>query len=132
MGKLYQAIRQYTVEHEGELPIPSKWCDLLRGSSAMSLETFICPGAKAQLGQSSYAINEKIMGYKLDNLSGEIVLIFETNPGWNKSGGPELLSTENHDYLLETKRCGILYANGNIIFIQPEAFDKLIWDPCDR
>jgi prepilin-type processing-associated H-X9-DG protein len=51
------------------------------------------------------------------------VLLFETNGGWNKFGGPEILTTENH----YGKGSNILFNDGHVRFVSHE-FDKLKWD----
>ena len=52
-----------------------------------------------------------------------MVLLFETNGGWNQYGGPELLTTENH----KGKGCNVLLNFGNVEFVKPTEFEKLNW-----
>jgi prepilin-type processing-associated H-X9-DG protein len=51
------------------------------------------------------------------------VLLFETNNGWNQSGGLELLTTENH----RGEGCNVVFCDGHVEFIQAEDIDKLRW-----
>jgi prepilin-type processing-associated H-X9-DG protein len=53
----------------------------------------------------------------------DTVLLFETNPGWNQSGGPELLKTDNHC----DKGCHILFIDGHVEFVRIEDINKLRW-----
>lgn len=53
----------------------------------------------------------------------KLVLLFETKSGWNQSGGPELLTTENH----EGKGCNVLFNDGRVKFVRPEQLGELIW-----
>jgi prepilin-type processing-associated H-X9-DG protein len=51
------------------------------------------------------------------------VLLFESNPGWNQSGGPELLTTENH----QREGCNIAFCDGHVAFIQTKDINNLKW-----
>jgi prepilin-type processing-associated H-X9-DG protein len=42
---------------------------------------------------------------------------------WNKAGGPEILTIENH----EGKGCNVLYADGHVEFIKPDKISQLKW-----
>jgi prepilin-type processing-associated H-X9-DG protein len=52
-----------------------------------------------------------------------VVLLFESRPGWNQSGGPELLTTENH----HGKGCNVLFVDGSVRFIKSEELVGLKW-----
>ncbi|HIJ71213.1 MAG TPA: hypothetical protein HPP87_07600 [Planctomycetes bacterium] len=63
---------------------------------------------------------------KLDELPQDVVLLFETAPGWNEVGGPELLTTKNH----KGRGCCILFAgNPEGVFIKTADLDTLRWEP---
>jgi prepilin-type processing-associated H-X9-DG protein len=53
----------------------------------------------------------------------KMVLLFETQAGWNRSGEYELLTTENH----EGRGCNILFNDGRVIFIPTERLGDLSW-----
>jgi hypothetical protein len=62
--------------------------------------------------QSDYAMNPTC---KLDS-PADTVLLFETMPGWNQHGGPELFTFNNHD-----PRGGLVLLNdGMVKFIRTE------------
>ena len=46
----------------------------------------------------------------------DMVLLFETTPGWNQHGGPELFTFDNHD----PKGGCILLNDGTVKFIRTE------------
>ena len=52
-----------------------------------------------------------------------MVLLFETHQGWNQSGGPEILSTENHN----GEGCNILFNGSLTKFIKTEDLNDLRW-----
>ncbi|MHC4462891.1 MAG: DUF4190 domain-containing protein [Planctomycetota bacterium] len=43
---------------------------------------------------------------------------------WNQFGGPEILTTENH----EGKGCNVLFNDGRVEFIKPEQIGELKWE----
>jgi prepilin-type processing-associated H-X9-DG protein len=83
---------------------------------------FHCKGTKK--GPCNYAINEKIVQLKR-NTPHFTVLLYETNPGWNQSGGPEILTTDNH----KGKGCNILFVDMHIQFVRTEYLKDLKWEP---
>ncbi len=60
--------------------------------------------------------------YQVEKLS-KVVLLFESRPGWNQFGGPELLTFDNHG----GRGCNILFSDGKIRFIKPEDAVNLRW-----
>lgn len=111
----------YTDDFDGSLPSVESWCDAL--GKYMLPEYLICPGSNAKEGQSSYAMNEYLEGRKLAGLPPDLVLLFESKPGWNKAGGPEILTTENH----EGKGCNVLFVDGNVKLIGADKISELKW-----
>ena len=47
----------------------------------------------------------------------------ETKKGWNQSGGPELLTTDNH----WKKGCNVLFVGGYVGFVESKWFGSLEW-----
>ncbi len=107
---------RFSGENENRYPTPNIWCDLLK-NKGMPEHLFICPSSKAE--KCSYAINPNCE----PNSPKDMVLLFETKDGWNQFGGPELLTTENH----EGKGCNILFNEGNVKFIKTGEIGKLKW-----
>ena len=50
-------------------------------------------------------------------------MLFETVPGWNQVGGPDILTTENH----RGEGCNIVFADGHTEFVRTEDIDSLKW-----
>ncbi len=118
--KLHKALLDYTSKNNGKFPASDKWCDQLIENSRLSKTTFHCPGASK--GPSNYAMNVNIEKLGAD-APPDMVLLFETIPGWNQSGGRAILRTENH----KDEGCNILLNNGTVSFIQTKDLDKLKW-----
>jgi prepilin-type processing-associated H-X9-DG protein len=103
-------------------PTPEKWCDLLVEKCELQENVFQCQGAKD--GPCNYALNKNVAS--LGSITDpNIVLLFETSPGWNQVGGPEILTTKNH----KGEGCNVLFLDGHLEFIKTEDISKLKWKP---
>jgi prepilin-type processing-associated H-X9-DG protein len=111
----------YADEFDGSLPSVESWCDAF--GKYMIPGLLICPGSNAKEDQSSYAMNAFLAGRKLAELPPDLVLLFESKPGWNKAGGPEILTMEHH----EDEGCNVLFADGHVKFIRPDKIWELRW-----
>jgi hypothetical protein len=92
MEILGKAMRLYANEHEERYPEPNQWCDLLIEGGYVEKRDLTCNGDR--VGPCSYAMNPNCRSPADEP---NMVLIFESEPGWNQSGGPELITCENHD-----------------------------------
>jgi hypothetical protein len=106
----------------GRYPTPEKWCDLLIEKCEVSPITFRCKGA--QEGPSNYALNENI-AKPGSPTQGDIVLLFETHPGWNQVGGPEILTTDNH----QGEGCNVAFVDMHVEFVRADDIPDLKWKP---
>ena len=130
LKELHTALYIYTSEYDGELPTAEYWCDLLVAHMEVAPKSFICPSSNAIEGESSYALNESIVGLKLNEIPKDVVLAFETKPGWNQVGGREDLKTEYHQY----RGCNVLFADFsfsdyNVRFVETKNLGTLRWEP---
>lgn len=116
------AIKEYAEKNQGKLTLQSNWADILRDELFVSPKSFICPGAKNK--SYSHALNKNVIGLELDKIPDDLVILFDSKPGWNQVGGPELLAPENHG----GKGCNILFGNFEVKFIEKENFGELKWD----
>ena len=115
LHSLRAGLHIYASEYEGAYPEPEKWCDLL--ASYVYPEYLRCPGVEA--GPCDYAMNPHADA----NSAGNVVLLFESRPGWNQFGGPELLTTENH----EGQGCNVSFVDGTVKFVRTEELGDLRW-----
>jgi prepilin-type processing-associated H-X9-DG protein len=122
---LHTAVHIYTSEYDGELPTAESWCDLLVAHMKVAPKSFVCPCSNEKEGKSSYAFNKNVAGMKLDEIPGDVVMLFETTPGWNQVGGPEDLKTEYHKF----NGCNVLFADGYAEFVKTKDLGGLRWEP---
>ena len=57
----------------------------------------------------------------------DMVLLYETYPGWNQAGGPEILTVENH----QGDGCNVLFVDGHVAFVRQEDLPQLRWTSDD-
>ena len=123
LSGLGKAVMVYTKDYDDTYPPADSWCNLLVTDGNALPDKFICPGSVAVKGESSYAINVNVAGKKVSEVSPDTVLLFETNPAANPAGGPEILSTDNH----QRDGCNVLFADGHVKFIKSEELKDLRW-----
>jgi len=107
----------YINDYDEQYPTADRWCDLLEPYSGSNEKIFVCPAAGD--GRCHYAINPNAK----PSSHPYMVLLFETYPGWNQAGGPEILTTENH----YGEGCNILFVDLHVQFVKTEDLDDLKW-----
>ena len=125
LSALGQAMLIYANDNNNMFPTSSKWCDLLVEYQNVSKQTFACPAALIKyrsVDQCNYAMNKNVEGLGT-NAPPDMVLLFETQPGWNQSGGPEILSTDNH----QGEGCNVAFVDSHIQFVRIEDLKNLKW-----
>jgi len=153
---LGSAIQLYATEQKGMFPENDKWCDQIVLYADASPRQLICPCSDTVLGESSYAINKNIAGKKSTEITGDTVLLFETDYGKSKTGRTGTISSR-HFYqemfgekpekqkvytdrwnqsggpeILTAEHhkgsgANFLFADGHVRFIPKEDFNKLNW-----
>ncbi|MCL5279872.1 MAG: hypothetical protein M1376_08215 [Planctomycetes bacterium] len=120
-------------------PDPNHWCDIIaarirdRSPDARIAGLFACPSAQPSLNlddarsqahetdpsnqtpgawMSTYAMNPSCS----EDSPRDVVFLFESQPGWNQHGGPELFTFDNHD----PKGGLVLLNDGTVKFIRTE------------
>jgi hypothetical protein len=122
MKNIGEAICTYSKNHGNQYPDPNKWCDLIKEHFDMNNMPFECPAGHIKHctpPRSHYAINPNAMPYSANDL----VLLFETECGWNQSGGPELANLHNHSGF----GFNVLFNNGRVEFVKKGQIGKLKW-----
>jgi prepilin-type processing-associated H-X9-DG protein len=114
---LGKAMLIYACDYDDKYPLADKWCDLLVKYAEVTEKEFICPSAGE--GRCHYAINPNAGVFTHPHM----VVLFETKGGWNKFGGPEILTTENH----KGEGCNILFNDLHVEFVKPERLGELKW-----
>lgn len=126
LKQLGVALQMYADDNDRKYPTADKWCDLLK-PYYKDEKVLICPSAKYDYEDANvparchYAINP----HAEPNSPPDVVLMFETNDGWNQAGGPELLVNSSHIKI--EKGCNILFVDGRVEFVEAEDVNELRW-----
>jgi Domain of unknown function (DUF4190) len=95
--QLVQAIRQYSQDHGGAYPPAASWCDTLTSAGLVpDRQTFVCP-VRPQMA-CGYAFNKDLDGKVESAVTGDTVLIFESDGRWNAHGGSDAMATTRHGF----------------------------------
>jgi prepilin-type processing-associated H-X9-DG protein len=114
----------YTDNHAGHLPPAATWCDAIQ--SFVTTNAFRCAAAKTS-HECDYAFNANLSGLDSSKISPQTVMIFESDAGWNASGGPELLaSPARHRHGHDTT---VAFADGSVREISQSELGTLRWNP---
>ncbi|MBN1816892.1 MAG: DUF4190 domain-containing protein [Sedimentisphaerales bacterium] len=125
LSSLSIAMMVYANDYEDNVPTAEKWCDLLMKEMDVPEKSFHC--STTPQGTCSYALNSNILVLE-GQADPHLVLLFESQPGWNQSGGPELLNTQNHD----GKGCNVAFADGHVEFVRTSELPTLKWTYDDK
>ena len=94
-GQLTKTMIFTALDNDGNLPDSDKWCDSIF-KEVGTLKVFASPQDPFAMSQvdegikvSSYAFNKALSGKKEAEVNPNTVMIFETDLGWNGSGGLE-------------------------------------------
>lgn len=124
MRSMYCELQSIVKEHQ--TVFPEKWNDALTEEAAISNEVFFCRGSGRQMGLSDFAINENVVGKRLSEISQDIVVLFESEPGWNVRGGPAQASFSNHR-LGFVRICNVILADGSTAAVSRNEINTLQW-----
>jgi len=123
MRDLGKALMIYANDHGDKFPTSSKWCDLLIQHAGANRQMFRCPSDPE--GPCSYAMNENVAELGPSSSQSDLVLLFETHPGWNQVGGREILTTENH----RGEGCNVVFVDSHVEFVKKQELNRLRWKP---
>jgi prepilin-type processing-associated H-X9-DG protein len=116
-------LHPYMNDYEGQLPTGQKWCDLLIEEADEPKSDFRCPGDSE--GPGSYAMNQAVYRYTTwGEVPRDMVMVFESEPGWNRVGGRVDLTTRYH----RGRGCMVLFADGYVFFVGTKELSGLRWD----
>ena len=106
-------------------PPAAAWCDVIQPHIGMS-RVFQCP-AGDKTHQCHYAYNARLGGLDLDDVKnpGQTVLFFETDGGWNLSGGSELLPRKAR----HNRTVVVGFVDGHVEMVPEHRLPQLQWEP---
>ncbi|HUW17837.1 MAG TPA: DUF4190 domain-containing protein [Sedimentisphaerales bacterium] len=121
LSSLGKALSSYAESHNAKYPSACDWCDLLIQSELAGDIQFFCKEAmvRGDIQRCNYAMNPECE----PDSPGDVVLLFETKAGWNQAGGPEILTTENH----EDEGCWVTCNDTSVRFVRTGELGRLKW-----
>jgi prepilin-type processing-associated H-X9-DG protein len=123
--QLALAVHLYSADNKDQFPPASTWCDAIRSYVGPD-KVFQCP-AGDQSRRCNYAYNARLDGLDGSKVKPNTVLIFETEGGWNASGGSELML--NHARHERGRIFVIAFADGHVEAVTGSRLNTLRWDP---
>ncbi len=131
MRALGDALRMYAEDNDNRFPPPASWCDAIVPYLEDRRDVFVCPAAPDQL--CGYALNPYPSGpaRKMSKLPTPMVLVFESDAGWNAHGGRSLLPEATRHLSGDD----LLMADGRVIWVRRDDLRvgsfRYIWRPSD-
>jgi len=122
LKQLGLAVRIYANDHNDRFPPAATWCDAIQGSVG-SPRVFQCPSEPG--ARCAYAFNAKLNGKKEGEIDPETVLLYESDAGWNGTGGAENLKPHKHS----SHTVNVAFADGSVRQLARSQLGTLRWDP---
>lgn len=122
LKQLALAVKVYAADHTNQFPPAVTWCDAIQGS-IRSPKVFTCVTEPSL--RCAYAFNAKLDGKKGNEISPQTVMLFESDLGWNGSGGPGALKPHKHS----RQFVNVALADGSVVPVPRWQLDTLRWDP---
>ena len=128
MKQLALAVRMYAGEHEDQFPPAARWCDAIQGGNPAlggigASKVFQCPAEPGQ--PCSYAFNAKLDRKSEREINPQTVMLFESEAGWNSSGGADKLKPHPHS----ARAVNVAFADGSVHQLPLSQLSTLRWDP---
>ena len=124
LNQIASMMLMYAHENDSKFPTADKWCELLIEHEGAKRSIFHCKASASPPHTCSYAMNKNIENFdKESDAPPDMVLLFETKPGWNQSGGPELLTTDNH----HGQGYNIVFVDCHVEFVKTKDLKNLKW-----
>jgi prepilin-type processing-associated H-X9-DG protein len=120
--QLAVSVRTYADTHENHLPPAATWCESIE-PQLISL-AFKCPADNSSQ-RCDYAFNSQLDGVDLKTVNGSTVLFFETEGGWDVSGGSELLLSRSR----HGRTITVSFVDGHVEEVSSQRFSSLRWNP---
>lgn len=123
MRLLAIAAQMYAGTHTGHLPAASNWCDALM-PFALSPSVFQS-SAPGTTNQCDYAFNSSLSGTNISAVNSQTVLFFESDGGWNASGGPETMIPQPR----HGRDLVVVFVDGHTEMVNATRLSRLRWKP---
>ncbi len=138
------ALREYVADRDERYPGTGQWCDdLLRwvadnrarrfaraddeGSQYLMTNlapaVFHCPASRKKLA-CGYALNQGLAGWREREVPTDTVMLFESNLGWNATGGLEIAAMHHGKAFIH-----VVLADGLVQTVRFDELRQLRWNP---
>lgn len=124
--QLALAIRIYTGDHSDHFPPAATWCDAIKPELGGSTTAFKCLAANPT-NQCDYAFNAALDGMDDNKVDPRTVMIFESDSGWNASGGADLMVSPGRH--MRGRIYVVAYADGSVQEVPQSMLASLRWNP---
>ena len=106
-------------------PPAATWCDNIQNSVILA-SAFKCKAAD-QTHRCHYAFNAKLDGLTMTEIKnpGQTVMVFETEGGWNVSGGSELKPKQSR----HGRMVAVGFVDGHAEMVDESRLPQLQWEP---
>jgi hypothetical protein len=117
------AMLMYAKDNDGYLPPPERWKDALNSKYTKNEKIFMCPSTRTYA--RNYAMNSALRGMRLKDIRNpeRAVLVFESQPGDNAHGGPEILPKKPRHSIGD----GFAFADYHTKWVKRGEATKLKW-----
>jgi len=126
LKQLGLSVRLYAGDNHDNYPSGTNWCNALL-TYAGTAKLYQCPGDAAQLS-CGYAFNAALNGIPEQDIAPDTVMFFESDSGWNATGGKELMIAQPR----HNKTYVIGLADGSVQQIQAARLAQLRWNPTNN
>ena len=119
------AVLMHAQSNTNTCPPAATWCDSIQ-NSVVSANVFKCKAGN-DTHRCHYAFNAKLDGLNMDDIKNPAltVLVFETDGGWNISGGSELKPTKSR----HAGKVVVGFADGHAELVDETRLPQLQWEP---
>ena len=118
LSEIHIGLELYIKDHSGKIPNDSTWCDTLISDEYVTKQHLTI--ISRDKTKRNYALN--INALDLSDVPDDMVLLFESGPGWNLIGGKELLVYDDCE-----GGCWITFGNLRAEYVMPEDIPNLRW-----
>jgi prepilin-type processing-associated H-X9-DG protein len=122
LRQLALGVKMYASDHNDAFPPVATWSDAIQ-SQVGSAKVFQCP-SHPEL-RCAYAYNHNLDGKKEGEINPQTVLLFESQSGWNASGGEEVLMAHKHSH----RGVNVAFADGSARTVPRNQLSSLRWEP---
>jgi hypothetical protein len=129
--QLSSAMREYVLAHDEQFPAADTWSDNIKGR-VPSTAAFTCPLAPQTC---AYAFNLQLAGKKLSQVNPMTVMLFESDAGWNGSGGQDQMVARDHAPASDSHAAPgervlhVVFVNGEFASMPESGLKSLRWNP---